>query len=101
MVKKLVAAKGRVVVLPAPEEEVSAGGIVIPEGAKREPCTGTVISVGPHRDAAAYPLELGFELGDTVLFEKYAGVRFKITDETWVVLKHEDVLATIKEEASI
>lgn len=86
----------RVVVKPAPKEEVTRSGIVIPDTAKEKPQEGTVIAVGMGRlldtgERAAIDLHEG----DRVLFAKYGGTEFKLDGEEYLVLKENDVLAVI------
>ena len=86
----------RVVVKPAPKEEVTRSGIVIPDTAKEKPQEGTVIAVGSGRllengDRAAIELREG----DRVLFAKYGGTEFKLDGEEYLVLKENDILAVV------
>jgi chaperonin GroES len=86
----------RVVVKPAPREEVTKSGIVIPDTAKEKPQEGTVIAVGSGRlldNGERVPLDL--REGDRVLFAKYGGTEFKLDGEEYLVLKENDVLAVI------
>jgi chaperonin GroES len=86
----------RVVVKPAPKEEVTRSGIVIPDTAKEKPQEGTVVAVGSGRlldNGERAPLDL--REGDRVLFAKYGGTEFKLDGEEYLVLKENDVLAVI------
>jgi len=86
----------RVVVKPAPREEVTKSGIVIPDTAKEKPQEGTVIAIGSGRlldNGERVPLDL--REGDRVLFAKYGGTEFKLDGEEYLVLKENDVLAVI------
>ena len=69
----------RVVVEPLEgEEQMSSGGIYIPDTAKEKPQEGTIVAVGPGRltdDGARVPMEL--EVGDSVVSSKYAGTEYK------------------------
>ncbi len=69
----------RVVVEPLEgEEQVSSGGIYIPDTAKEKPQEGTIVAVGPGRltdEGARVPMEL--EVGDSVVYSKYAGTEYK------------------------
>ncbi len=84
----------RVVVEPAEaEEQMSAGGIYIPDTAKEKPQEGTVVAVGPGRltdDGARVPMELA--VGDTVVYSKYAGTEYKEGDTEYLVLREDDIL---------
>ena len=87
----------RVVVKPSEKEDVSKGGIIIPDSAKERPQEGQVIAIGPGRvadDGKRIPMELG--VGDMVLYSKYAGTELKESeDEEYLVLRESDILAKI------
>ena len=87
----------RVVVKPSEKEDVSKGGIIIPDSANERPQEGEVIAIGPGRvadDGKRIPMELG--VGDMVLYSKYAGTELKESeDEEYLVLRESDILAKI------
>jgi len=86
----------RVVVKPINREEVTRGGIVIPDTAKEKPQEGTVIAVGSGRlldNGDRAPLEV--REGDRVLFAKYGGTEFKLDGEEYLVLRESDILAVL------
>ena len=88
----------RVVVQPQEEEEVTAGGIVLPETAKEKPQKGTVLSVGPgERDDDGKRIPMDVKKGDMVLFAKYAGTEIKVEGEKLLILRESDLLAIIEE----
>jgi chaperonin GroES len=88
----------RVVVQPASREETTKSGLVIPDTAKEKPQRGTVIAVGQgRRDDEGDRVEMDVEVGDTVLFAKYAGTEFKYDDEEYLILSEKDILAKIPE----
>jgi len=75
------------------EEQVSAGGIYIPDTAKEKPQEGTIVAAGPGRltdDGNRVPMEL--EVGDTVVYSKYAGTEYKEGDTEYLVLREDDIL---------
>ena len=87
----------RVVVEPIEEEEVTAGGIVLPETAKEKPKKGKVLSVGPgDRDESGKRIPLDVNVGDTVLFAKYAGTEVKVEGKKLLILRESDILAIIE-----
>ncbi|KPL84310.1 molecular chaperone GroES [Thermanaerothrix daxensis] len=87
----------RVVVEPIEEEEVTAGGIVLPETAKEKPQKGKVLSVGPgDRDESGKRIPLDVSVGDTVLFAKYAGTEVKVEGKKLLILRESDILAIIE-----
>lgn len=87
----------RVVVEPMEQEEVTAGGIVLPETAKEKPQKGKVLSVGPgERDDEGKRIPLDVKEGDTVLFAKYAGTEIKIDNKKLLILRESDLLAIVE-----
>ncbi len=84
----------RVVVRPLTQEEVSKGGIVLPDTAKEKPQEGEVVAVGPGR-----VLENGERLapevkvGDRVIYAKYGGTEIKLDGEEYLILREADILA--------
>jgi chaperonin GroES len=84
----------RVVIKPTPKEEVSKGGIVLPDTAKEKPQDGKIIAVGPGRlteDGKRIAMEV--KKGDKVIYSKYAGTEFKLDDEELVIMREGDILA--------
>ncbi len=95
-VTKIRPVADRVVVKPLPKEEMSKGGIIIPDTAKEKPQEGTVIAVGAGRlldSGERATMEL--RVGDRVLFAKYGGTEFKFEGEDLLVLRESDVLAVL------
>ena len=87
----------RVVVEPIEQEEISAGGIILPETAKEKPQKGTVVAVGPGaRDEDGKRIMLDVGKGDIVLFAKYAGTEFKVDGKKLLILKESDLLAIVE-----
>ena len=87
----------RVVVKPSTKEEVTKGGIVIPDTAKEKPQEGTVLAVGPGRmteDGKRIPLDV--KVGDVVVYAKYGGTEIKEGDEELIILRESDILAKKK-----
>jgi chaperonin GroES len=86
----------RVVVEPVEQEEITAGGIVLPETAKEKPQKGTVLSIGPgDRDDNGKRIPLDVKEGDTVLFAKYSGTEIKIDGKKLLILRESDLLAIV------
>ena len=87
----------RVVIEPIEQEEITAGGIVLPETAKEKPQEGTVLAVGPgERDDKGNHVALDVKEGDTVLFAKYAGTEIKLEGEKLLILRESDLLAIVE-----
>jgi chaperonin GroES len=86
----------RVVVEPLDQEEVTAGGIVLPETAKEKPQRGKVLAAGPgDRDEDGKRIPLDVAVGDTVLFAKYAGTEIKVDNKKLLILRESDLLAIV------
>jgi chaperonin GroES len=93
---KLKPLGSRVVVEPIEQEEVTAGGIVLPETAKEKPQKGVVLSVGPgDRDDDGKRIAMDVKENDTVLFAKYAGTEIKIDGKKLLILRESDLLAIV------
>ena len=88
----------RVIVEPVEKEEMTAGGIILPETAKEKPQQGTILAVGPgRRDEDGKRIPMDVKVGDRVLFAKYAGTEVKLEeDEKVLVLKESDILAVVE-----
>jgi len=94
MAVKLQPLADRLVVKPIEREEVSRGGIVLPDTAKEKPQEGKVMAVGPGRlseDGKRIAMEV--KVGDVVIYAKYGGTEIKIEDEELVILRESDILA--------
>jgi len=86
---KIKPLKDRVVVKFSSEElEKTPGGIYVPDVAKEKPQKGTVIEVGSEVKEV--------KVGDTVLFDKYAGSKIKIDDFEYLIIKEEEILGIIE-----
>jgi chaperonin GroES len=87
----------RVIVEPLESEEVTPGGIVLPETAKERPQKGKVLAVGPGaRDDQGKRIPIEVKVGDTVLYGRYSGTEVKIKDKKYLILRESDVLAVIE-----
>ena len=86
----------RVLVTRIEEEEEKIGGIVIPDTAREKPQQGEVIAVGTGRilDNGARQ-QPAISAGDKVLFGKFAGTEIIVSDEEYLILREEDILAKI------
>jgi len=95
---KLKPLGNRVVVEPIEQEEVTAGGIVLPETAKEKPQKGVVLSVGPgERDDEGKYIPMDVKEKDTVLFAKYSGTEIKVDGKKLLILRESDLLAIVIE----
>ena len=87
----------RIVVKTVEAEEVTKGGIVLPDSAKLKPQEGEVIAAGPGRtldSGSKEPMEV--RTGDKVIYSKYGGVEVKVGGEEYVILKQDDILAIVE-----
>jgi chaperonin GroES len=84
-------------VKPLGREETTKSGIVLPDTAKEKPQRGTVIAAGEgRRDDDGDRIPLDVNVGDQVLFAKYAGTEFKLDDEELLILSEKDILAVLE-----
>ena len=87
----------RVLVKQSEAEQVTSGGIVLPDSAKEKPQQGKVVAVGPGKlTDSGNRGEMSLKKGDEVFYGKYAGTQIKIDDEEYVILRESDVLAVIE-----
>ncbi len=94
MAVKLEPLGDRVVVKPIEKEEVTKGGIILPDTAKEKPQEGEILAVGPGRlSEDGKRIALDVKVGDTVIYTKYGGMEIKIEDEELVILRESDILA--------
>ena len=93
MAVKLKPLADRVIIKPSEKEEVSPGGIVLPDIAKEKSQEGEIIAVGPGRlseDGKRIAMEV--KVGDKVIYAKYGGTEIKIGGEELIILREGDIL---------
>jgi len=84
----------RLVVKPIEKEEVTKGGIVIPDTVKEKPQEGNVLAVGPGRlSEDGKRVAMDVKVGDVVIYAKYGGTEIKIDGEELMILRESDILA--------
>jgi chaperonin GroES len=81
----------RVVVKPAPAEEKTSGGIIIPDTAKEKPQRGEVVAVGPGKEGN----KMTVQKGDVVLYGKYAGQEINYNGEDYLIMREDDILVIL------
>ena len=81
----------RVLILPAPAEEKTIGGIIIPDTAKEKPLQGKVVAVG----SGTKDEEMVIAVGDQVLYGKYTGTEVEFEGVKYLIMRQSDVLAKI------
>jgi chaperonin GroES len=87
----------RLVVKRVEETETVKGGIIIPDSAKEKPQEGEVVAAGKgKRSDDGKLIELDVQVGDRILFGKYAGNEIKIDGEEYLILREEEVLGVLQ-----
>ncbi|NMA74578.1 MAG: co-chaperone GroES [Bacteroidales bacterium] len=81
----------RVLILPAPAEEKTVGGIIIPDTAKEKPLKGEVVAVGQ----GTKDEEMILKVGDQVLYGKYAGTELELDGKDYLIMRQSDVVAVL------
>ena len=81
----------RVLVIPAPAEERTIGGIIIPDTAKEKPLKGEVVAVGN----GTKDEEMIVKVGDTILYGKYAGTELELEGTKYLIMRQSDILAIV------
>jgi len=86
----------RLVIEPIEQEDITAGGIVLPETAKEKPQKGTVLAIGPgERNDAGERIPMDVKVGEVVLYAKYPGTEIKYDGKKLLILRESDVLAIL------
>ena len=87
----------RVLVQPIEENEQVAGGIIIPDSAKEKPQQGSIVALGSGgKDIDGNKITFEVKVGDTVLMPKYGGTELKLGDDTYQIMRQDDILGIIK-----
>jgi chaperonin GroES len=94
MAFKLQPLGDRIVVRPIEREEVTKGGIVLPDTAKEKPQEGEVLAVGPGRlSEDGKRIAMDVKVGDIVIYARYGGTEYKVDGEEIIILREGDILA--------
>ena len=94
---KLKPLGGRVIVEPTEQEEMTAGGIILPETAKEKPQEGKILAAGPgDRNEDGDRIEMEVKVGDKVLYAKYSGTEVKLDGKKLLILRESDILAIVE-----
>jgi chaperonin GroES len=87
----------RVIVKRLPEEEVTKGGIIIPDSAKEKPIQGEIVAVGTGKLLEGGAVRaLDVKVGDRVMFGKYSGSEIKVDGVETLILREDEILAVIE-----
>ena len=93
MAKKLEPLADRVLVKPIERQEMTKGGILLPDTAKEKPQEGKVLAVGPGKlTDEGKRLAMALKVGDIVLYARYGGTEYKLDDEEVIILRESDIL---------
>jgi len=84
----------RVLVQPAKAEEKTSSGIIIPDTAKEKPQRGTIVAVGPgkYAEQTGTLIPLKQQVGDVVLYGKYAGTEVSVDGDDYLIMRASDIL---------
>jgi chaperonin GroES len=94
---KLKPLGGRVIVEPIEQDEITAGGIILPETAKEKPQEGKILAAGPgERDEDGKRIAMDVQVGDKVLYAKYSGTEVKVDGKKLLILRESDILAVVE-----
>lgn len=88
---KLKPINDRVVIKPAPAEEKTKGGIIIPDTAKEKPQRGEVVAVGPGKEGNLMTVQVG----DIVLYGKYSGQELSYEGVDYLIMREDDILVVL------
>ena len=97
MATKIQPLADRVLVRPIEREEITKGGIVLPDTAKEKPIEGEVLAVGLGKiadDGKRLPMDI--KVGDKIVYTKYGGTEIKVDEEELIILSESNILAKKK-----
>ena len=78
-------------------EETTKSGIILPGQAKEKPQQAEVVAVGPGGVVEGKEVVMNVNVGDKVIYTKYSGTEVKLDEETFIIVKQSDIIATIEE----
>ena len=91
----------RVLVKPIERQEMTKGGILLPDTAKEKPQEGKVLAVGPGKlTDDGKRITMGIKVGDTILYAKYGGTEYKVDGDELMILHESDILGVISTSRS-
>ena len=86
----------RVVLEPAAAEEMSSGGIILPDTAQEKPQQGTIVAAGPGKASdSGSQVAMEVKKGDKVLYGKYSGTEFSFEVTDYLIMRESDILAVL------
>ena len=96
MALKVKPLSDRVVVEPAPAEDVSSGGIILPDTAQEKPQQGTIVAAGPGKVSdSGKTVAMEVKKGDRILYGKYSGTEFSFEGTDYLFMRESDILAVL------
>ena len=96
MALKVKPLSDRVVVEPAPAEDVSTGGIILPDTAQEKPQQGTIVAAGPGKVSdSGKTVAMEVKKGDRVLYGNYSGTEFSFEGTEYLIMRESDILAVL------
>ena len=87
----------RVVIKNVEQEETTKSGIVLPGAAKEKPQMAVVLAVGPGGMVDGKEIKMEVEVGQKVIYSKYAGTEVKLDKQEYVIVRQGDILAIIED----
>lgn len=93
---KLKPLADRVVIKSLESEETTKSGIVLPGSAKEKPQMAEVVAVGPGGTVEGKEVTMYVNVGDKVIYSKYAGTEVKLDNEEYIVVRQNDILAVVE-----
>ena len=96
MALKVKPLSDRLVVEPAPAEDVSSGGIILPDTAQEKPQQGTIVAAGPGKVSdSGKTVAMEVKKGDRILYGKYSGTEFSFEGTEYLIMRESDILAVL------
>ena len=96
MALKVKPLSDRVVVEPAPAEDMSSGGIILPDTAQETPQQGTIVAAGPGKVSdSGKTVAMEVKKGDRILYGKYSGTEFSFEGTDYLIMRESDILAVL------
>ena len=96
MALKVKPLSDRVVVEPAQAEDVSTGGIILPDTAQEKPQQGTIVAAGPGKVSdSGKTVAMEVKKGDRILYGKYSGTEFSFEGTEYLIMRESDILAVL------
>ena len=93
---KLEPLADRVVLKALEAEETTKSGIVLPGAEKEKPQQAEVVAVGPGGVIDGKEIKMEVQVGEQVIYSKYAGTEVEVDKETYIIVKQSDILAIMK-----